>query len=174
MDPSTIMLAMQAAGMVVNMFGQSQQEKLAGLGAQLDQAAYQNEILNSRLQTVQSSNVAMAQLRQTLGTQAAIFAARGTSGAAGSALTISQNTIHNFGQNEQVRRLNQYSREVALKGKSASSILDQQAFRNKINQKQTEDLFKFGADAGSWAENKWGANSNNQTRGMTDWGMRSV
>ena len=168
------MLAMEAAGMVTNFIGEQQQQKLADLGAQLDQSAIENQIETSRLQTAQSSYASMVQLRKTLGTQAAIFAARGQQGGAGSALAISQESIHNFGENEQVRRLNQYNREVAFKGRSISSILDQQAYTNKLKQGSDKDTMKFGMDAGSWANNKWGSGAATSGGGMSDWGMTAV
>jgi uncharacterized protein YutE (UPF0331/DUF86 family) len=83
--PFALLLAMQASGMIIDWLGTRNQQMYADMGAKLQQAGIESEIEQNRLQTENDSLQEMKNLRQTLGTQAAIFAARGTRAGVGSA-----------------------------------------------------------------------------------------
>ena len=129
--PLAFLLAMQAAGMVVDWMGRSQQIALAQQGAQLEQQNIMDQIQTSRLQTEESSLQAMKQLRQNLGTQAAMLAARGTRSSAGSAVLIRNESISNFNADERIRRINQLANEARLKTGIQISQLHQEAYESQ-------------------------------------------
>lgn len=162
-----ILLAMQAAGMVTNMLGRHYQDQLSQIGAQLDQANIQNQILSTRLQTTQSAIVSMQNLRRTMATQNAIFAARGTAPGVGSALAISEDSQSAYGQDRQTQILNQYAKETALKSRQASSALGELATQQKLANKNREELSKLAMDTGSYFDDKYA--SPNFPKQAGDW-----
>ena len=91
-----LMLAMQAAGMITDYFGSKNQEQLMKMGMKVQQAGIEANLAQTQLEAQEGSLNAMKQLRQTLGTQIAIGAARGTAMGAGSALSILNESIGNF------------------------------------------------------------------------------
>lgn len=130
--PFALLLAMQASGMIVDWLGTRNQQMYADMGAKLQEAGIESEIQQNRLQTEDDTLQALKNLRQTLGTQAAIFAARGTRAGAGSALSISSDSIGNFNQDERMRRMNLMGRETALKGGRTIARLNQQGENTKL------------------------------------------
>lgn len=125
--PLALLLAMQASGMIVDYLGTKNQQQMADMGAKLQQASIESNIEQTRLETEDASLQALKNLRQTMGTQLAIFAARGTSPGAGSALSLVNNSVGNFNADERMRRLNLLGRENALKGNGLISKLNQQS-----------------------------------------------
>lgn len=125
--PIALLLSMQAAGMITDYFGTSSQAEMAEKGAMLQQAAIGANLQQVRLEAEDESLLALKKLRQTMGTQIALFAARGTSPGAGSALSLVTENISNFNADERMRRLNLLGRENALKGEGLLSRLNQQS-----------------------------------------------
>lgn len=121
--PIAFLLAMQAAGMITDYFGRQEQIRIAGLGAKIEQAGITSNIASSRLATEEESLQSMKQLRQNLGTQAAIFAARGTQSGQGSAALITNTSIGNYNSDQRIRKINQSGTEAALKAQMTLSKL---------------------------------------------------
>lgn len=130
--PFALLLAMQAAGMIIDWYGSKQQVALGRMGAKVEQAGIESNIAQSRLETEDQTVEAMKQLRQNLGSQAALFAARGQRGNAGSALSISNESISNFDSDKRMRDINQKGREAALKAGMTMSKLHQSASESDI------------------------------------------
>ncbi len=125
--PLALLLAMQAAGMIVDYYGVKNQQEMADMGAKLQQAGIDASIQQTRLETEDASLSALKNLRQTMGSQLAIFAARGTNPAAGSALSMVQSSIGTNNADERMRRLNLLGKENQLKGGGVISKLNQQS-----------------------------------------------
>jgi hypothetical protein len=123
---------MQASGMIIDWIGTREQQRISGMGSKLENAGIELNIQENRLQAESDSLQAMKNLRQTLGSQAALFAARGTRAGVGSALSISTESIGNFNEDERMRRMNMMSRETALKGKGTLARLGQQGENSKL------------------------------------------
>lgn len=121
--PFALLLAMQAAGMVVDYLGAKNQAEMMAMGMKVQQAGIETNIMQTRLQTADASLQAMQQLRQHLGTQLAINAARGTRSSAGSALSIFTGDIGNFNADEHIRKLNALGKENQLRAGAAMSRL---------------------------------------------------
>jgi hypothetical protein len=130
--PIALLLAMQASGMIVDWIGTRNQQKFADMGAKLQDASIESNIEQNRLQAEDDSLQALRKLRQTLGSQAAIFAARGTRGGAGSALSVTTESMGNFNSDERMRRMNLMGRETALKGGRLINRLNQQGENTKL------------------------------------------
>jgi hypothetical protein len=130
--PVALLLAMQAAGMIVDYLGTRNQQKLADMGAKIQQAGIESNIEQSRLETEDATLQSLKSLRQTLGSQIALFAARGTSTGAGSAVSMMQEALGEYSDDERTRRLNQRGRENALKANMTISKLNQQGANSKL------------------------------------------
>lgn len=140
MDPFTwgaIMLGMQAAGMIFDYAGMEDQKKanryqqfLNKQALQLEEAGINANIEMTRLQTEDASLAAMQNLRKTLGSQAAYFAATGGRGNA----AFGQQAISATGQDERTRRLNLMGKEAELNAQKQFAKLGFEAKKNNINQ----------------------------------------
>lgn len=130
--PFALLLAMQAAGMVVDYLGTKQQAAWGEYGAKIQQAGLEANIQQTRLETEDASLVALQNLRKNMGTQLAIFAARGTNPGAGSALSLLTENISNFNSDERMRRMNLLGRENTLKAGGAIAKLNQAAESSKL------------------------------------------
>lgn len=130
--PLAFFLAMQAAGMVVDYLGKQDQIGLARQGAKLEQQGIESNIMASRLEAEDASLMAMKKLRQNLGTQAAVFAARGQRAGTGNALIIANESVGNFNADDRMRKLNQTMRENELKSGKTISKLHQSTYESDI------------------------------------------
>lgn len=126
------LLAMQAAGMITDFFGTQYQTNLMNMGMKIQQAGLEANLYQTKLETENASVQAMIKLRQTLGTQIAMMAARGTSTSAGSAVSLLTESIGNFNADEKIRRLNLLGRENQLRGNSLISSLQNSSDTAKL------------------------------------------
>jgi hypothetical protein len=118
--------------MIVDWLGKKDQIKMARMGADIEQAGIESNIESSRLQTEDESLQAMINLRKNMGTQAALFAARGTAGGAGTALVFGQESVGNFNADERIRRINQKGNEARLKAGMTLSKLHQKTYESNV------------------------------------------
>ena len=128
--PFAFLLALQASGMVVDWLGRNQQIELSRMGAEIEQAGINANIATSRVQAEDQSLMAMKQLRQNLGTQAALLAARGIRSGAGNAALAPNESIGNFNADQRMARINQLAKEAQYRASGTLSKLHQQTFEN--------------------------------------------
>ncbi len=129
-----ILLGMQAAGMIVDYTQTRRQQGLIQAGREIEQAQYEANLESLRAQTEQESLFAMKQLRQNIGTQIAVQAARGTSSAAGTAATLRQTSMAAFSEDERVRRMNQLAKEADLRAGNVLSGLHALSSQTQLGQ----------------------------------------
>lgn len=172
------LLAMQAAGMIIDWYGSQQQKEIGRMGTRLEQAGIENAIQANRLEAEDASLKAMQNLRKNLGTQAAILAARGTFGGAGSALAIRTESIGNFNSDERTRRINTLGKETNLRAQNLMSSLHQLTYETQLGQQMRQRAFNslpassFGGGdaspakgpAGGWS----GSSSGTKSFGIND------
>ena len=130
--PFALMLSMQAAGMIVDYLGTKNQQEMMNLGNKLNEAGLESNIEQTRLESEQASLAAMKNLRQTIGSQIATFAARGTALGAGSALSTINESFSNFNADERVRSLNAMGKENQLRSGSAINRLNNMTENSKL------------------------------------------
>lgn len=123
--PIAFLLALQASGMVIDWLGTREQQRIADLGARVTQSGIEASIQQTRLESEDASLQAMKALRQQMGSQAAIFAARGTNPGAGSAFSLINESLSNFKSDERMRRMNLLGKENELKAGKTISKLNQ-------------------------------------------------
>lgn len=151
--PVYLMLAMQAAGMITDYVGTRNQAGMMKLGMQLNQTAIETNIDQLRLETEQSSIESLRNLRQTIGSQIAVMAARGTSVSAGSALSILTESEGNFNADERTRRLNALGKENQLRAGSAISRLQYGSDVSKLwNSFTQRTINRFPSSASGWQQ----------------------
>lgn len=114
------MLAMQAAGLILDYSNTKSQMKMIQTGRDLEKAAIETNLEAVRLESSEASLNEMKQLRQNLGTQMAVQAARGTASGAGTAAVLSQTSVGAFNADERSRRMNLLAKESELR---ASNVL---------------------------------------------------
>ena len=130
--PIYLLLAMQAAGMVVDYYGNQQQQRMGRMGLKIQQAGIEANIYSTRAETEQESLQAMIDLRKNMGTQIAVNAARGTSTAGGSALALFTESLGNFNSDERMRRMNLLTRENELRAGGRIAALNQSSSNAKM------------------------------------------
>lgn len=151
--PFYLMLAMQAAGMITDYFGTKNQADLMGLGMKLKDAELDANLEENNLQTANDSLEGLKQLRQTLGSQIAVFAARGTSTAGGSAASVLNESQANFNSDEQIRKLNSMGRENQLRAGAAISRLQNSSNVSKLWQGfSSRTLNRFPSSVSGWKQ----------------------
>jgi len=133
--PIAFLLAMQAAGMVVDWLGTQNQAEIAEEGLRQQKQAILSGIRMNRLSYEEESLQAMVKLRQNLGTQAAALAARGTRGNAGNSILMTQESIGNYNADERIRKINELSKEANLWVGMQTAELHQKAFSTELRNK---------------------------------------
>jgi len=139
----TLLLAMQAAGMVTDYYAVQQEKAMGKMGEGLTQAAINSNMAMLRAQTEDDSAMAMQNLRQTIGSKIAMNAARGVSSGAGSSLTSMKEDESAFGQDEKARRMNLLQSENELRAKGVLSGLHQLKSETELGRKVSQDFFKM-------------------------------
>lgn len=135
------LLALQAAGMVIDWYGNSQQKEISRLGTQIEQAGIESQLQMTRLESEEASVAAMKNLRKTLGSQAAVLAARGTRSGVGSALALSNESVTNFNADERMRRMNLLAKEANLRANSFMVGLHQLTYESQMGQALRQRFF---------------------------------
>jgi len=150
--PFALLLAMQAAGMVTDWIGAKQQEELNNLGMKVQQAGIEANINQTRLETEDQSLQEMIKLRKNLGTQLAIFGARGTNPGQGSAFSLINESVGNVNADERMRRMNELAQETSLRGQGLVSRLTGAADNSKLWQGfASRTLNRFPSTEAGWS-----------------------
>jgi hypothetical protein len=130
--PIAWLFAAEAGGMVMDFIGSESQIDKAREAEKVDQANIQNEINLSKLQTEEASLQSMKTLRQNLGTQAAVLAARGTQAGTGSAAEATEESIGNFNADARIRKINELSKEAQLRAGAKISDMHEQIYESNV------------------------------------------
>ena len=151
--PIYLLLAMQAAGMITDFFGTRNQDQLMKMGMKIQQAGIESELEMTRLESQEGSLAAVKQLRQTMGTQIASMAARGTNPGAGSAFNLLNESQGNFNADERVRKLNLLGKENQLRAGSAMSRLQYSGDSSKLWQSFAgRSVNRFPSNYAGWEQ----------------------
>ena len=142
MSLEIFLLSMQAAGTISDMWGTNQQIKLGRKGAQIEQNQITNRLEEERNATLMNSIDAMKALRQTLASQRAISAARGTQIGSGSQFFMGAQSIATHEVDQRISRMNLLSREAQLRAAGALSGLHQLSSETKLGQQMTQRNFQ--------------------------------
>lgn len=149
--PFALLLAMQAAGMVVDYMGAKTQAEYSKMGLKLQQAGIETNLYQTRAEAEDASLQAMKQLRQDLGSQIAVFAARGTSTSGGSALSLFNESVGNFNTDERIRKINELGRENELKAGGTIASLNQTSENSKLwSSFSSRSLSRFPSTVEGW------------------------
>jgi hypothetical protein len=163
--PIYLLLAMQAAGMISDYFGSRNQDELMKMGMKVQQAGIDSEIEMTRLESQDASLQSMKQLRQTMGTQIATMAARGTNPGAGSAFNFLNESLANFNSDERIRKLNLLGKENQLRAGAVMSRLQYSSDSSKLWQSFAQrTINRFPSSVSGWQGMGQGAS---QGFGMT-------
>jgi hypothetical protein len=160
--PIGFLLALQASGMVVDWLGNQEQIRMGKIGNDLEQAGINANIETSRLNSEEESLESMKQLRQNLGTQAAMLAARGTRAGAGTAALFGNESVGNFNADQRMRKMNEMGRENQLRAQGLMSGLHEQANESQLNTQFFKDIInKIPTSPDAWSNIKSGFSAKN-------------
>ena len=140
MSMELFLLGMQAVGAISDAAGTRGEVRRGRAGTELELAQIEFRLEQERAASAQGSLDAMQALRQNLATQQAIFAARGTSGKAGSAASVANKSVQNFGADERTRRMNLLSREAGLRATQTLTGFHQLSSETQLGQALTKKL----------------------------------
>lgn len=132
------LLAFQAAGLIIDYKTTKDNKRLIQQGRMLEQAEFESNLEAIRLESAEASLAEMKDLRQNIGTQIAMNAARGTSSGAGSAFTNIQESISTAGTDERVRKMNLLAKEASLRGQNVVSSLKSLQSETQLGQAMTK------------------------------------
>ena len=139
MEPMTaFLLSMQAAGMVTSIFGAKSKQKFIKLGRQLEQEQFTSNLAAIKLQSAEASLDEMKQLRQNIGSQIVIQAARGNRGP--SSIAGINESSRNFESDERTRRMNLLARESELRADHVLSGLHSLQSETQLGQSLTSSF----------------------------------
>jgi len=151
--PFYILLAMQAAGMITDFLGASNQDEMMKLGMKLQQAGIDANLKQTQAESQEESLRGMIELRKTIGSQIAVMAARGTSTAGGSAVSLLNESVANYNADERVRRLNLLGRENQMRAQSVMSRLQYSSDSSKLWQSFGQRTFnRFPSSLSGWKQ----------------------
>lgn len=148
---TAFLFAMQAAGLVSSVFGANNQMKYIKLGRKLEKEQFETNLAAVRVQSADQSLSELKNLKQNLGAQAVMDAARGNRAGA-SAWGIS-NAVNAYDNDERKRRLNLMASESQLRAGNVTSALNtlksetelgQSLLGKAINTIPTTSLFNTG------------------------------
>lgn len=142
MSLAIFLLSLQAAGAIGDIIGTRAQAKTLRRGAEVEQANISNRITEEQLGASLSAVDSMKALRQTLASQRAIFAARGTNPSAGSAVATQNLSLNEASADERIRRVNLLSREATLRANSTLAGLHALAGQTQLGQSLSQRLFQ--------------------------------
>jgi hypothetical protein len=124
-----MLMGAQAAGLITNIYGMSEANKMNKLGTQLDQQALGLQMEQERLASTEQALANTENLRSILSTQRALMASRNQMPGVGSAGASEQKAIRNYNADESARNLNMVFRQAHLTGQSR--LLDIKRFGAK-------------------------------------------
>lgn len=140
MEPmSAFLMAMQAAGLVTSFFGAKSQQKTIQLGKKLEDAQFSTNMEAIKLESQQASLDEMKQVRQNIGSQIAVNAARGNRG--GSSVAGIREAGQNLAQDEKTRRMNLLAKESELRAGHILSGLHTAQSETQLGQSLLKDMF---------------------------------
>lgn len=113
------LIAMQAAGLVTSYLGMQNQKGLIDMGRKLEQSQFETNLEALKLESIQASAYEIKAVRQNIGTQIAINAARGNRG--GSSFAGINESLNSFNQDERIRQINLAAKTNALRGQNLLS-----------------------------------------------------
>ena len=130
--PYAVLLAMQASGMIFDYMGTKSQEEINNWGNKIQEAGIEANINLTRLETETETVESMKNLRKNLGSQIAVYAARGTALGAGSALTSLNQSVGSYKADERTRRMNLMGKENQLRTGAAITRLNNMTENTKL------------------------------------------
>ena len=135
------LMSMQAAGAVVSMWSQKGAQSQIQQGRQLEKAGIEMNMAALNYEYQESSLASMQALRQNLGTQAVMNAARGN--ASGTELSVgqAQKSISTEAADREARRMRMLAKEADLRASDVLSGLHTLQSETELGRKTATSLF---------------------------------
>lgn len=147
-----LLLAAQAAGIATNLYAERSQQRFERTGERLTEAQIGLRMNQEQLANTEQTLYQTEQLRETLASQRAIFAARGQSVGSGSARAITEKSMRAFSQDQQARSISQGFRKHQLESNLRLMNIGTQARQSRRAGRrllQTMQTFDFNSIFGA-------------------------
>jgi len=138
-----VLLAAQAAGTVISLFGQREQYKIGKRASQLEDAQMSLRLQQEEIASMEQSIFNINQLGETLATQRALMAARGGIAGVGSNLAAEQKSVSAFNADERARQLSLNFRSEAITAQKAMNKLTLAGKRSELGANAFEQIFNM-------------------------------
>lgn len=152
-----VLMAAQAIGLGLELYGQRQERRMAKLGRRIERDELNLRMEQERLASSEESLRSLEDLREVMAYQRAYYGATGANPGAGSAKAIEQKQLRAFGADERARELN-------LKFSQANLLSKQKLL---TIQKATQNM-KMGAELFQSSFNRLGINDLFGNLGLQD------
>lgn len=124
-----LLLAAQAAGIGVNLYGSAQQNRIESAGYNINEDQLRLRMDQEQLAFQQESLQSLTMLKETLASQRAILGARGQNPGQGTAKAIEQNSVRKQSVDQQAREINARFKKSYLESMARFSRVEQQGSR---------------------------------------------
>jgi hypothetical protein len=143
MEPfSAFLLSMQAAGVVTSIWQNKGAQKQIQLGRALEKASLDANLAANNFEFQESSLASMQALRQNLGTQAVMQAARGNAAGTESAVGAQQKSISATSGDIEAKRMNMLSKESSLRAANILSGQHTLKSETELGRSMSKDIFE--------------------------------
>jgi hypothetical protein len=139
---TAFLLSMQAAGVVVSMWSKHSADKQIQQGRAIEKAGIEMNMAANNYEFQETSLASMQELRQNLGTQAVMQAARGVSTGTESSVGQAQKSISSQKGEQEARRMRLLAREAELRASNVLSGLHTMQSETQLGQTLSKDLFE--------------------------------
>lgn len=129
-----ILLAAQAAGLALDLYGTRRASKSLKMGYKIDQANSENRLEQLRLQSTEEASFNLDQLRRNLSTQRAISGARGQASGMGSARGALNASERAYSSDERAREMSLRFKTFDMKQEALANRISNQAQRRQLSQ----------------------------------------
>lgn len=142
MDPvSAILIGVQAAGMIVDIFGKEQAYQSAKEASRIETQQLNTRMQQEQLVFQEQSVADLRSLESTLASQRALMAARGVLPGVGSALSVEQKSIQAFKKDTQARELSNDFLKQQREMQKRMAAVEMRGLKSKKTMGQVKSIF---------------------------------
>jgi hypothetical protein len=142
---TAFLLSMQAAGAVVSMWSAHSADKQIRQGRAMEKAGIEMNMAANNYEFQESSLSAMQQLRQNLGTQAVMQAARGNAPGTQNVVAAEEKSISSTAGDVEAKRMRMLAREAELRASNVLSGLHTLKSETELGRGLSKDMFEVAS-----------------------------
>lgn len=157
MNYQALLLGAQAAGIGTNILSARSQRRAAESGIAVDRAQLEARMEQEQVAFLEQTNASLESLAETLSTQQAILAARGSASGQGSARAFTAKSVRAQGNDVKAQKLNQQFRKQQMMGLSRLLNIQKAGVASRYAGSLLEtglSTFNLNTSIGQWLNNQ--------------------